>query len=475
MNPQPHQKEIEGNSSGAASIQVIIEPNKLSASVRISWPDDSTPNTTVKNILDELKAKNVTFGIDKQAVDNIIATSEFDAKVKIASGISPQPGKDASVRYLFDSTKELRPKEDSDGRIDYKDINFIQTAEKGQALVEKSPPTDGIPGTNVHGESVSAPMGKDVKLPTGTNTQVSDDGLQVIANVDGSIVTAGKKININEVQTIGGVNTTTGNITHNGSLIIRGNVEANFEVVVKGDVEIHKNVSDSKILSGGNIMVKGGFLGSQNGLLQSKGDIHCKYVNDQIIKADQNVYIGGEVFNSLITAGEQVHVTSSKGRIVGGKIQAKDEIIATCLGSDAGARTELQVAYDPKLMKSYHEIKTELQQMEENLERVDEGLVVFYRLQMDGKLDGQKEVALKKLEDYKKNSPSRQVQLKKKKREVEKEIQQNQMARIIAIKEVNPGVIVHFGIIYREITDKMGPSYFSLQGNTIVHEEYRPS
>ncbi|MCK5126290.1 MAG: DUF342 domain-containing protein [candidate division Zixibacteria bacterium] len=475
MSAQPQQSEqTQENTTNLAIIRVVTSPNKMSVKVRVPFPSDDSEPISLDDIKSALEQKNITFGINGDALASIVSEAKYDENVEVAFGVPPVPGRDASLEYKFEALQKLKPKEDDDGRIDYKDINFVRSAEKDQLLIIKTPVGNGEEGTNVLGESVPAPKGKDIPLPAGANTRVSEDGLSLFADIDGSIVTTGKRTSVNEVHTVGAVNTETGNIKHNGSLIIKGNVESNFEVIVKGDVEIRKNVADAKVLSGGNIMVKGGFLGSQSGLLQAVGDIHCKYVNDQIIVAGQNVNIGGEVFNSMITAGEHVNVTSSKGRIVGGRVKAKDEIKATCLGTEAGTRTELQVAYDAKLMKTYNAVNLELKQLDENLERVDEGLVVFYRMQLDGKLNPQKEAALKKLEEYKKKLPVRKEELNTKKEELESRIQQNQRARIIAIKNVYPGVVLQFGIIYKEITDVMGPSYFSLRGSTIIHEEYKP-
>ena len=477
MSNLPQQQEHrDANETGKPAIRVTISADKMKVSVRIPNSDKISEPLTVADISEALTSNKVTFGIINDAIERIVNESLYDETVDVAHGKPPTPGSNAELNYHFDLVHKLQPKEDSDGRIDYKDINFVRSAELDQLLVEKIPAKAGVPGMNVFGEVVSAPAGKDIQLPVGQNTKISEDGLKLLASRDGSIVTTAKRVSINEVHTIGGgVNSKTGNIQHNGSLIIKGNVESNFEVVALGDIEVYNNVADSRVISGGNIMVKGGFLGSRNGLIKAAGDVHCKYINDQILEAGQTIYVGGEVFNSLISAGQQINISGSKGRIVGGRAMAKDEIRATCIGSDAGTRTELQVAYDAELMKTYYAVTSELKHLAENLERVNEGLVVFYRQQLDGKLSPGKEAAMMKLEEFKKDIPQRTAELQEEKAKLEQHIQQNQRARIIAVQRIYPGVILQFGVIYKEITDIMGPSYFSLQGSTIIHEEYKPS
>jgi len=456
-------------------IRITVASGKLTAWVDVPWPAEGQKPPNPEDIKNALQKKNIAFGIDEKAVNDIVNNSIFDKDVVVARGKDPVSGNDARLIFKFDKVQELKPKEDAEGRIDYKDIDFVQNATRDQVLVEKVPPTEGVPGTDVFGEPVSARSGRDVKLPAGPNTKASEDGLKLLAAIDGAVVYAGKMVKINDVHTIGGdICAETGNIRHNGSLIIRGKVDSGFEVIAKGDIEVAKNVDDAKIVSGGNIMVKGGFLGSRSGFLKAAGDIHCKYINDQIVDAGGSVYIGGEAFNSLITAKDGVFVSGQKGRIVGGGVMAGDEIKATCLGSDAGTRTELQVAYDARLMKQYNEIVSESKALDENAERVKEGLYVFYRLQMDNKLTTQKQKALEKLEEFKKNLPKAKEELQAKREAIEMEIQKNKRARIVAAQKVYPGVVLQFGIIYKEITDEMGPTIFQLEGAAIIRKEYKP-
>ncbi len=457
------------------SLKLTVAANRLSASIRIMRPDEGQSPVSAEEIRNFLQQNRINHGIDNEAIERLVRESKLDEAVVIARGTAPISGNDSSLIYKFKKIQEFKPREDEDGRIDYRDLNFVQSATIDQVLIEKIAATEGIPGTDVYGQPVSARSGRDIKLPAGVGTKISEDGTRLLAAVDGAIVHAGKLVKINEVHTIGGdVCIETGNIHHNGSLIIRGNVDSNFEVFAKGDIEISKNVADAKIISGGNVMVKGGYLGNNRGLIKAEGDVTVKYINDQVILAGNDVRVGGEVFNASITAKNRIVVSGPRGRIVGGKMMAGDEIKATCLGSDAGTRTELRVAYDAELMRKYQEVLREIRNLEENAERVKEGLYAFYRLQMDNKLTHEKQQALNKLEDFKRNMPKVKQELESMKASLETEIQKNKNARIIGVRKVFPGVILQFGIIYKEITDTMGPTIFQLEGNKIYREAYKP-
>jgi uncharacterized protein (DUF342 family) len=457
-------------------IAVAVAPTKLTATVRLSRPEEGQSVITADAIREALSSKGITFGVDTAAIESLAAQPRFDEEVVIARGQDPVTGKDARLIIKIKTVQDFTPKEDADGRIDYKDLDFVQNAVKGQVLAEKIPAAAGVAGIDVFGKPVSARNGSDIRLPAGANTVSSEDGLKLMAGTDGSISYANRQISIHELHIVGGdVCIQTGNIKHTGSLVIQGKVETGFEVFARGNIEIGKNVDDAKVVCQGNILVKGGVLGSRKGMLKADGDIHCKYVDDQMIIAGNDLYVGGELYNSVVTAKNRIIVTGSKGRIVGGKIMAGNEIRSTCLGSDAGTRTELHVGFDVELMKKYHDLTGEIKVLKDNAERVKDGLYTLYRLQLNQKLTPEQLDTLKKLEDFKNNLPAHEQELLAAKKTLEEEIQRNHSARIIAEKRVYPGVILYFGIIYKEITDIMGPSYFQITGSTITWEEYKPS
>jgi len=466
---QPSKGEV-----GEDRIKVVVTPDRFSASVAIYISKDNQAPVTADMVRAALGTKGITTGIDDDAINNLVEDVRYNEMTVVARGTQPVPGEDGKLIFKFDPVPTFAPREDENGRIDYKDINFIQSAVAGQILVEKKPLTNGTPGVDVFGKEIPSRPGRDVRLPTGLNTTVSEDGLKLVASIDGSIVFASQRVNVNSVHTIGGdISIITGNIKHNGSLIIRGKIESGFEVHANGDIEVGNTVADAKVISGGNIMIKGGLLGSRSGLVQAAGDVHCKYVDDQVIVSGHAVTVGGELFNGIVTAKTRVVVTGSKGRIVGGRIMAGDEIRATFLGSENGTKTELQVAYEPNLMKRYHELIAEIKHFEENAQRVKESLFVFHRMKMDNKLSPERAEAMKRLEEFQVSYPEQRLAYDERKQDIEAEIQKNQSARIIAEQRVYPGVVLQFGIIYREIKDEMGPSCFMLSGGSVVWEDYR--
>lgn len=456
-------------------VKVIIPSDKLSVLVKLAEPQAKDRELTVTDLETAIRDKRVTAELDREALEKLAGGEAYNEPVVVAKGSPPVPGEPARLSYKFNTNPIKAPKEGEDGRIDYKDIGFIQTAKTDQLLCEKTPPTEGMPGIDVFGNELSARSGTNVSLPAGRGTKASPDGLKLYAAEEGSIVFARGRININAVQVISGsICIETGNIRHLGTLIIHGGIESGFEVDAQGDIEIGKNVADAHIRSGGNVMTKGGFQGSGNGLIEADGDIHCKYVDSQKLDSGHGIYIGGELFNANVTAKKRVEVNGSNGRIVGGRIRAGEVIRASYLGSEAGVRTELQVASDVELVKRYYAIEMELKRLDDDDERVKDALYALHRAKLDGALPADKEKALAQLEQFHKQIPRKQQELADEKEGIEAKLRLNEKAHIIAERKVYPGTIIQFGIVYKEIIEEMGPSYFYISGSTIMRSEYRP-
>ncbi|MCP4707055.1 MAG: DUF342 domain-containing protein, partial [Planctomycetes bacterium] len=296
-------------------------------------------------------------------------------------------------------------------------------------LAVKHPRTEGTPGLSVQSRELSAIKGKDKILPMGSNTYASKDKLQLLAKTDGSISYVGNRISIQPISTISGdVSVETGNIDAIGSLKVRGDVGAGYVVKVGGDLEIGGNVMDATIDCGGNVLVKGGFIGQANGRIMAKGDVTVRYVENQTIVANGDIYIGGEAMNARLMSGNAIYFKGGKSKLVGGDCTARNLIWLRDIGNETGTITVARVGYDPKLMSEYNNAKKEVERLETDLARVKEGLLVLIKLQMDGKLPDAKKPVLAKLKQFQATAPEQIEASRSKIAELEKKIEENSKA-----------------------------------------------
>jgi len=454
-------------------VAVTVSKDFMTASILLRTPQENDGPLTFEEVIDELKENEVIFGIDQEAIRNAVNDGTYNAPLRVAVGRMSERGANSSFVYNFDTSQELRPKEGEDGLIDYKDISFIQNTEKGAVLATKVPPTLGQPGMNVKGKEIKATDGRDLPFNNGINTEVSEDGLSLLATAAGAIQFQHGKISVLDVIVIkGDVDHTVGNLDCRGSLKVTGGIKAGFKLKIDGDLEVNGNVEDAEIRVKGNIMIKGGFFGERGGLMEAGGDITVKYAEGQRLVSGNEIQIGGEIINCRVEAGQRVTVKGRRGKIIGGSVRARREIRAAVLGSEAGTLTELQVAYDPELMARYYEVAKEIQRIHDDTTRVKEALYVLYRLQMENKLPPDKKTALAKLEQFQKEAPDNLQMLDQQKAAIEAELQKHQEAVIICEDTMYPGVKACFGIVYREIVEEAHRCKLNMDAGRVLITDY---
>lgn len=455
-------------------VRVVIAANKLSATVTIRTPLPDERSITVEDIARIMAEAHVTYGIEQEAIAKGIASRVFDVPFKVATGIMPRKGTDAHVELLCNIDQHHSPKVGEDGRIDYHDMNTIQSVEGGTVLARKTPPGEGTPGTAVDGKPVPAQMGRDFPFKYGDNVVVSDDGLELVAKTSGGISYRQGKVTVNEVVSIpGNIDFSVGNLDCIGSVKVRGDIQAGFTVKVGGDLEVSGNVEDAEIDVKGDILIKGGCFGKGTKVIHADGDVTLKYAEGQHITSGRDIIVGGELINCNVTAKEKVLLKGKNGKIIGGETNAGKEIHAASFGSDAGTVTRLTVAFDAELLKQYRDTTGEIGRLNSDNERVKESLYALYRLQMDGNLPPAKKQVLEKLEEFQKSLPEALASLDRKKGEIEEKLKQYQDAQIIVEEELHPGVTAYFGIVYRSFDEKIGKCRLILDGDQVMTTEIR--
>lgn len=460
----------------AATILVKLADDRMAAYVRIAPSPPPEGSLDPQAIVSALRNAGVTHGIDDAAVQEAARCEKLDQLIKVANGTATQPGEDAHIEFKVQLESTHAPKVGPDGRIDYKNIDFLQNATTGTVLAVKHPATAGIPGKTVDGREVSAFNGKDKGLPVGTNTSVSEDGLQLLARTDGSIVYAGRRINIQPISTIpGSISIETGNINAVGSLRVKGDIEAGFTVKVEGDLEVGGNVLDSTIECGGNVLIKGGFIGRGNGRISAAANVTVRNVENQSIFAQGDITVGGEALNARLVSGSVVRFKGGKARVVGGEISARNLIWLKETGNEAGTTTIARVGYDAELMQEYYRTKKEIERLEGDLERVKEGLYVLYRLQMEGKLPEAKKPVMGQLQQFQKSAPGQIDELKAQKEKLVKRIEENTKAKIIVEDVAYPGVKLYFGLIYTELARKESRRVYAAECGKVVSSNFDPA
>jgi uncharacterized protein (DUF342 family) len=449
-------------------IKVIVSKDVMSASLLLRKPSPDEPEICEQEILEALTQEGVEYGIDNSAIKAVLNEQRFNVPVKVAEGILPEKGQNAILTCHFNTTDQHQPRVDEHGNIDYKEISFIQNCEAGRVLITKTPPTYGKPGTNINGREIAGPVGRDLSFSHGANTEISGDGLSVVASKSGVIQYSNGKISIVDVVSIDGdVDFSVGNIDCRGSVRVKGDIKAGFELTLDGDLEVGGNVEDAKLRVKGNIFVKGGFFGEGLGLMEAGGDVVLKYAEGQRIISGGSITAGGEIIKCLVTAKEKVTVKGKRGKIVGGETRAGKEIRAAILGSPAGTPTILVVGYNADVFSQYFRSIQEAARINQDAERIKGALATLIRLESVSRLAPEKREVMAKLQLFLDDLPETLAHLEHEKEEAEVKLKELSDGRIHADEIIFSGVRATFGLVYKDFVQEEGRGTYLLDGNLV--------
>ncbi|WP_078554640.1 FapA family protein [Bacillus alkalicellulosilyticus] len=357
--------------------EVTIANNKMSATItKIEQiPNDCDWNKD--EILDFLKNAKISHGIKEEVIQHMVSDPHnVSFPVVIASGQEPVNGKDAYLKAI--SVVHEKQNLTMQDKINFKELNTIPVATKGQVVGEKIEATKGVPGFNVMGEPIVARPGKDIKLKPGKNVELSNDGKKLIAQTDGQLTIEKKTIHVFEVYEVNGdVGMKTGNLSFIGSITIKGNVPTGFKVKADGDIRIYGTVEGADLEAGGSIFVSAGILGQGNGRIFANGDLHTKFVSQANIQVEGDIFVEQTILHSTCSAGGKVDCTKGKGIIVGGSISAGTEILAKDIGNDMNTRTPLFIGVTQATLEREKQARKTLEQSKQELEKLTKLLQVF--------------------------------------------------------------------------------------------------
>lgn len=379
-------------------LMIEVTPDKMIAAISFQEAVHGGRRLTLDQIRRELANKGIVYGIDEAVLSEISSSRKPGFKYIIAKGLVPQKGQDAEHKFHFDVAKlnAIKPKENNDGTVDFKDLNIIYNVTKGEVLYEKIPATEGVNGRNIFAKEILGQRGKDIRLPKGKNVDLLDDGKTLVAGIDGRLCYDGHNIYISPLFIIEeDVDSSTGNIDFVGNVLIHGSVKNGFSVKAKGNIEIHGSVEAAQIEADGDVLIWYGFQGMDKGSIKAGGNIVAKFIQNATVEATGD--ITAEAIMHSQVAANNIYVNKGKGCIVGGKVVAGHLILAYIIGSSMATRTEIHIGIPPHIMSEYKEVETEYLAVIEDLNKIGKSVAFLTSKQAKEQLSADKFEMLKKL------------------------------------------------------------------------------
>ncbi|PKL08823.1 MAG: polymerase [Spirochaetae bacterium HGW-Spirochaetae-7] len=365
------------NPAADALLTVEVGAQEMEARVVITPPQPGGCDLSKDVILAYLRNNKVVFGVIEEALQGLEDAPRYKEPVLVAQGQKPENGEDARIQFMFETDRSKLNLEEKNGKVDYKELHLVQNVVEGQALARKVQAKQGIPGRTVTGKMLQSKNGKDIPLPLGKNVHASDDGLTVIADVNGEATFINNKVNVETVYTINGdIDLKSGNQFFLGTIIVIGNVEDGFSVKATGNIEVRGNVGKAELSAEGDVIVHQGITGKGAGLITAGKNVWAKFIENAQVTAGENVIVSASIVNSDITAEKRILCTGQKhAAIIGGRYRACEEINAKSIGSPTGgAETILEVGSDPKSKAKMDELDVKLKAMQRQLDELDKNI-----------------------------------------------------------------------------------------------------
>ena len=229
---------------------------------------EAPPNITKEELIFELKKMKISYGIDEEAIKQIVEGKEIK-NVLIARGKAPEPPIEDKIKIFFNTNNK---EYEEDEKIDYRSFNTITSVKANDLLAEIIKGVNGIDGINIFNQVIPGKPKKKSNFSSGNGTRM-DDNL-IIATIDGKPNFSKNKVWVEPLYVLNkDVTIATGNVNFpanveingkvtegmkvisGGSLIIRGGVFS-AEIEAKNSSEILGNIVNSNIKIGGTNLIK---------------------------------------------------------------------------------------------------------------------------------------------------------------------------------------------------------------------------
>ncbi|MGP1587804.1 MAG: FapA family protein [Treponemataceae bacterium] len=362
------------NAAYDANLVIDISPDDLHAMVTLTAPGSGGAEISAEQIKRNLLTQGVLAGVNDEKIQELVDNPIYGVPVEVASAILPVDGKNAYIKYNFETDRsKLRAKESKSGQIDYKELNIIQNVVEGQPLAQKIPPERGKTGKTLSGRLLEAKNGKDINLPLGQNVYVDDDGVTICAKINGQVLLVGDKITVAPVYLVeGDVCIKTGNISFLGNVIVKGSVEDGYDIKASGNVEISGSVGKCNIDADGNVVVQGIIMGRDEGSIRAGKSMWAKSIQNMKVDVEESIYVTDAIMNSEVFCNQKVFINGKKAAIIGSHVSAIECVYTKNIGSSGGgSETIVEVGIDPRAKKRLLQLQSDFSKLMKKLEEVE--------------------------------------------------------------------------------------------------------
>lgn len=468
MSLQPDNNDVieaaPGNSDPVidAAVKLTIKDTGLTACIRLVPPSNGGANITMDVLMKALVNDNGIKNIDLMKLKSLVANPVYYEDVVVAVGAAPVSGIDGTVELMVKTENKGKPKEFENGKVDYYDLGLIQNVSIGQVLCILKPPTEGTPGYTVKGEVIKARTGKPVTIGAGANTELSEDGCQIVSRINGQFEYDGKKVTVNETYTLNqDVDTSTGNIKVAGNLVVRGMVTSGFKIEAGGFINVVGVVDSGTVIAGKDLNLQSGANGSK---ISVGGNFKCRFIEncDVFVRGDMKAEY---VLNSNVRCKKSLKTEGVISKIIGGTCIVMQNLDSRTIGSAAGIKTKIEIGNDPEIVERQHALSEQVPELEKQMKSLEPLLKLLHQLEAANRLDEEKKQMLDKAAFSYKTQSDMLESAKRELEEISGDIFNKNYGRVICSGIIYPGTIITIGSANYTVTQNlMNTSLFYHEG-----------
>lgn len=428
-----------------AAIDVDIAEDKMSAYLTIQPPRKGAESPTIQDIENELAGSGVVFGIDRTAITRILAGSLYGKQVPVAAGIEPVFGRAHRIQYHFNTTRGKPYLEMDFGRINLKELNFIENCREGDLLAELIPPVTAVDGRTVTGELIPADTDTEtVTLHAGANTRCSDDGTRIYAACDGNVRLANGAVLVEPVINLKNVDYETGNIHFDGTVVIEGGIADGFTVEAGGDIQIANSVGRAILISGGSILLKSGINGNGKGLITCTGDVFARYIESCSITCSGNIIVEEVIMHSQVHAGGQCVLNGKRAEVIASELLIGGSLWCKKLGNFNEAPTRVSVGIAPGVLVELKSVTTEIEHTQIERDSMELKLEQFHKLPCASQADERLQQACRQLEESLEEHTKKLSELRTRQLSIREQMKASRESMVVVEDTLFKGATVFF-------------------------------
>ena len=350
-----------------STASVTFATNGSEAHVTVTAPVNGGAELTYEELMSKLKAGGVNYGINEEAVRKIVDGKIYDTRVTIATWTPAVEGVNGEIEYRFERTVKAAPTEDENGFVDYKDLGLIRTVHRGDIIADITPPIEGTPGMDVKGRVLKQRVGKKAAFAIGTNTELTEDGLHIIASTEGNINFRNGAFVVDQVVTIAGnVDSSVGNIKFIGDVIVKGEVFEGFTISSNSNIIVHGNVNGASLEADGDVIIKKGCINSK---VIAHGSVTANFCEHSTIECDGDLTSSNFVICNVYCGGE-LSSKGSNGGLLGGKYTCLNGVEVSNIGTKSYTPTLLTVGDNAILAEEKEAVLRQMEKTNGDLEKL---------------------------------------------------------------------------------------------------------